>query len=169
MAGPADDGSISRVYSIAKIASLLVEMGLAPSSAVATEDVPATETAGSAKGTDAGGILVGVPPEKSGAGPMDKARVIKPGSAIIGMAVRRAEPVYPPAASSAGLAGSVLVEVIIDEHGYVITASAVSGDPLLKGSAVAAARGWLFKRTELDAAPVKVLGTLTFNFTLAPK
>jgi outer membrane biosynthesis protein TonB len=42
----------------------------------------------------------------------------------------------------------------------------VSGHPLLKEAAVAAARGWKFSPTLLTGTPVKVIGTITFNFNL---
>jgi len=62
--------------------------------------------------------------------------------------------------------GAVVVEIIIDEDGNVLIARAVNGHPLLKSSAEAAAMGWLFKPTTLNGAPVKVLGTITFNFMM---
>ena len=45
-------------------------------------------------------------------------------------------------------------------------ARAISGHPLLKDSAVAAAREWKFSQTKLQGVPVKVIGTLTFNYSL---
>jgi tetratricopeptide (TPR) repeat protein len=54
----------------------------------------------------------------------------------------------------------------LDEEGNVMAARAISGHPLLKDSAVAAATGWKFKPTTLSGVPVKVIGTITFNFTL---
>jgi protein TonB len=42
----------------------------------------------------------------------------------------------------------------------------VSGHPLLRDPAVNAARGWRFKPTLLSGQPVKVVGTITFNFSL---
>jgi protein TonB len=83
-----------------------------------------------------------------------------------GLATRRVEPTYPPLAKAARVMGSVVVEVTIDENGNVISASAVSGHPLLKDAAVAAARGWKFQPTKLSGQPVKVIGTITFNFQM---
>ncbi len=37
---------------------------------------------------------------------------------------------------------------------------------MLKDAAVAAARGWRLSPTLLQCVPVKVIGTITFNFTL---
>jgi protein TonB len=70
----------------------------------------------------------------------------------------------PPLARAARISGSVVVEVMIDEVGNVISARALSGHPLLKDAAVDAARQWQFAPTLLSGAAVKVIGTLTFNF-----
>jgi TonB family protein len=84
-----------------------------------------------------------------------------------GSAIRRVEPSYPPLAKAARVSGSVVVEVTVDEEGNVTAARAVSGHPLLKDSAVTAARQWTFNRTLLQGQSVKVIGTITFNFNLA--
>jgi TonB family protein len=76
------------------------------------------------------------------------------------------EPAYPPLAKAAQVSGAVVVEVTIDEEGNVIASRAISGHPLLKDASVAAARGWKFSQTKLQGEPVKVIGTITFNFTL---
>ncbi|HSO73526.1 MAG TPA: energy transducer TonB, partial [Blastocatellia bacterium] len=78
----------------------------------------------------------------------------------------RVEPTYPPLAKAARVSGSVVVEVTVDEAGGVISARAMSGHPLLKEAAVSAARGWRFSPTQLSGVPVKVIGTITFNFNL---
>jgi protein TonB len=48
--------------------------------------------------------------------------------------------------------------------GAVIAARAISGHPLLKDAAVDAARQWQFTPTSLSGVPVKVIGTLSFQF-----
>jgi protein TonB len=83
-----------------------------------------------------------------------------------GSATRRVEPTYPPLAKAARVNGSVVVEVTVDEAGNVISARALSGHPLLKDAAVNAAKGWKFSPTMLTGVPVKVIGTITFNFNL---
>jgi TonB family protein len=90
----------------------------------------------------------------------------KSGGVLQGSAIRRAQPFYPPLAKAARVSGNVVVEVTVDETGDVMAARAVSGHPLMKDCAVAAARAWKFKPTELSGTPVKVIGTITFNFTL---
>ena len=52
----------------------------------------------------------------------------------------------------------------VDEDGEVISAGAISGHRLLRDAAVSAARQWKFRPTQLSGVPVKVIGTLTFNF-----
>ena len=88
----------------------------------------------------------------------------KSGGVFQGSATNRVEPTYPPLAKAARVSGSVVVEVTVDEEGSVISARALSGHPLLKDAAVGAARGWKFKPTLLQGEPVKVIGTITFNF-----
>lgn len=92
--------------------------------------------------------------------------VYRSGGALTGSAIRRVEPSYPPMARAARVTGTVVVEVTIDEQGNVIAAKAISGPPLLKAAAVAAARGWKFTPTQLSGVPVKVKGTITFNFNM---
>ena len=62
--------------------------------------------------------------------------------------------------------GDVVVEVIVSETGDVMSARAVSGNPLLRDAAVKAAAGWRFTPTLLGGKPVKVIGTITFAFKL---
>lgn len=90
----------------------------------------------------------------------------KSGGVLQGTATRRVEPAYPPLAKAARVSGSVVVEVTVGEEGDVISARAISGHPLLKDSAVAAAREWSFEPTKLEGVPVKVIGTITFNYTV---
>lgn len=90
----------------------------------------------------------------------------KSGGVFQGSATKRVEPAYPPLAKAARVRGSVVVEVTADEEGNVFSVRAISGHPLLKDAAVAAARGWKFAPTTLSGVPVKVIGTITFNFSL---
>ena len=92
--------------------------------------------------------------------------VRKSGGVFQGSATRRVEPAYPPLAKAAKISGSVVVEVTLDEEGGLISARAISGHPLLKDAAIDAARGWKFSPTLLQGVPVKVIGTITFNFNL---
>lgn len=86
------------------------------------------------------------------------------GGVLNGKATSLPKPAYPPAAKAVGASGSVTVQVLIDESGNVVSASAVSGHPLLRQAAVSAARGAKFSPTKLSGQPVKVSGVITYNF-----
>jgi protein TonB len=81
-----------------------------------------------------------------------------------GKATSLPKPAYPPAARAVRASGAVSVQVLIDENGNVVSASAVSGHALLKAAAVQAARGAKFSPTKLSGQPVKVSGIITYNF-----
>lgn len=86
------------------------------------------------------------------------------GGILNGKAISLPKPVYPPVAKAAKASGTVVVQVIVDETGKVISAKAVSGHPLLQASAVQAAFQARFAPTLLSGKPVKVSGTITYNF-----
>lgn len=90
------------------------------------------------------------------------------GGVLNGKAISLPIPVYPEAARSARAYGVVSVEVTIDEQGRVIAARAVSGQSILYGSAVAAARRARFAPTKLSGQPVKVTGVINYRFNLEP-
>ena len=91
----------------------------------------------------------------------------KPVSAGVlnGKAISLPKPPYPPIAKQANASGTVVVQVLVDEEGNVVTARAVSGHPLLQAASVAAARGAKFSPTKLNGKPVKVSGVITYTFT----
>jgi protein TonB len=86
------------------------------------------------------------------------------GGVLNGKATSLPKPPYPPAARAVRASGAVSVQVLIDERGNVVSASAVSGHPLLRAAAVQAARSARFSPTQLSGQPVKVSGVITYNF-----
>jgi len=56
------------------------------------------------------------------------------------------------------------VQVTIDEQGNIVSASAVSGHPLLRQAAEQAARQAQFAPTLLEGVPVKITGVIVYNF-----
>ncbi|HWW76968.1 MAG TPA: TonB family protein [Pyrinomonadaceae bacterium] len=88
------------------------------------------------------------------------------GGILNGKAVSLPQPALPPIAKSARALGPVVVEVLVDEDGGVISAKAVSGHPLLQSAAVEAARQAKFSPTRLSGRPVQVSGFVTYNFAL---
>jgi len=91
------------------------------------------------------------------------------GGVLNGKAESLPAPAYPPAAKAVRAEGSVSVQVIIDETGTVISATAVSGHPLLRAASVAAAQAAKFQPTLLNGNPVRVSGVLTYNFVAPQK
>jgi TonB family protein len=86
------------------------------------------------------------------------------GGVLRSRAVHMVEAKRPAMAEAAGITGAVVVEVTVDKNGAVVTARAVSGHPLLRDAAVAAAREWRFEPRTSRAGPDRIIGTLTFNF-----
>ena len=128
---------------------------------------PNKENADDTQKTDEGNASgLEAKPADSGAGsdrkPGEKAPIN--GGILNGKALSLPQPPYPPIAQQANAAGTVLVQVVIDETGNVISAHATSGHPLLQSAAVAAARQAKFAPTSLMGEPVKVTGVLSYNF-----
>jgi TonB family protein len=83
-----------------------------------------------------------------------------------GIAITRVQPEYPLEARKSRVRGSVLVQVLVDQCGRVITAKALNGHVELVAAALRAAKKWRFSPVRLAGRPIKVIGTITFNFTL---
>lgn len=88
------------------------------------------------------------------------------GGILNGKALNLPLPEYPETAKKANVSGAVTVRIVIDEEGNVISARAISGHPLLRQSAVNAAKEAKFSPTRLNGESVKVSGLLVYNFTL---
>ncbi|HVE58751.1 MAG TPA: TonB family protein, partial [Pyrinomonadaceae bacterium] len=86
------------------------------------------------------------------------------GGVINGKAVNLVKPPYPAAAKAVRASGAVNIQVIIDESGNVISATAVSGHPLLRAAAEAAARNSKFVPTMMSGQAVKITGVIVYNF-----
>ena len=78
------------------------------------------------------------------------------------------KPDYSSAARLARAGGTVEVHVIVDEKGEVVTARSMSGHPLLKDAAEAAARKATFSRAKLSAEPGRVYGIINYDFGAPP-
>jgi protein TonB len=105
------------------------------------------------------------PPPPAPPKPEPKKTVVS-GGVLNGKAISKPQPAYPPIAKAARAQGTVTVQILVDESGRVVSASAVSGHPLLQQAAVAAARQARFSPTLLSGQPVKVSGVITYNFVL---
>lgn len=80
--------------------------------------------------------------------------------------VKKPLPQYPATARAARITGVVIVHVVVDEQGKVISIQSSSGPALLRLAAETAARETVLKPVEVEGKPVKISGTLTFEFKL---
>ncbi len=104
------------------------------------------------------------------------------GGVLNGKATSLPKPAYPADAKAAGLEGTVFVDVVIDETGKVISALAATdvrkiskgpgsepvevppADPILREAAEKAALEATFSPTQLSGKPVKISGSIIYNF-----
>ena len=96
--------------------------------------------------------------------------ILKPisGGVLNGTALSLPSPVYPDAAKRMRTSGTVVVDVVLDETGRVVSATASSGPPMLRDAAVQAALKARFSPTKLSGQPVKVSGNINYKFALVP-
>jgi TonB family protein len=85
---------------------------------------------------------------------------------VNGKATNLPKPLYTAIAKAAHAYGTVTIQVLIDEHGKVISAQPISGNPLLLRESVQAAYQARFTPTLLSNQPVKVSGVITYNFVM---
>src|SRR6266404_4495897 len=76
------------------------------------------------------------------------------------------QPEYPPVAMQAHIRGAVVVNAVIDEHGNVVGARAVSGHPFLVPAALKAVLQWKYEPTLLNGTPIAVEMEVTVHFNL---
>ena len=95
--------------------------------------------------------------------------LLKPisGGVLNGTAISLPPPYYPDHARRLRMAGMVVVEVVVDETGKVISANATSGPSALRDVAIQAALKARFSPTKLSGQPVKVSGIINYKFALA--
>jgi TonB family protein len=86
------------------------------------------------------------------------------GGVLNSKAIALPKPVFPEEARRAKASGRVTVQVVVDEQGKVISATATDGPPSLRAAAEAAARGATFAPLVVGGITVKVAGTLTYDF-----
>lgn len=155
------------------------DVGKAPINAAKLPKLPANQpgaAAAAAIGVMRGGVVFGDEGEeidaasivKIDAEPPARQNSLRPisGGVLNGTALSLPKPAYPEAARRVRASGAVTVDVVVDEKGKVISAKAVSGQPLLHQAAVSAARQARFTPAMLSDRPVRVSGTITYNFAL---
>jgi TonB family protein len=104
-----------------------------------------------------------------GHGTRPKKRHTIAGGVLNAKAISKPMPPYPPIAKRTKLSGFVVVRVLVDEEGNVISAKALTGHRLLRKAAVKAAYQAKFEPTTLSGQPVRVSGVLTYDFESGEK
>jgi protein TonB len=109
-------------------------------------------------------VLDSEPPPAPGPKPL-----LKPvsGGVLNGTAINLPAPLYPETAKRMRVSGVVVVDVVVDETGKVISAEASSGPSTLRDAAVQAALRARFSPTKLSGQPVKVSGVINYKFSLS--
>jgi periplasmic protein TonB len=126
--------------------------------------VPGGQLGGSLGGVIGGtGTSVPVPPP-----PSPSARhIVRVGSGIKApRQIYSVQPEYPPLAKQTHISGTVVVTAVLDEHGNVVGARALSGHPLLIPAALKAVLQWKYEPTLLNGTPVAVEMEVTVHFSL---
>lgn len=91
-------------------------------------------------------------------------QLISTGS-LSGRETKRVTPLYPAAAKTHSVSGTVRVFAIIDENGKIWVTNS-EGPTLLRQAAEDAARGWTFPPSTFGGKPVRLAGYLDFDFKL---
>ncbi|MBK9215397.1 MAG: energy transducer TonB [Chloracidobacterium sp.] len=135
------------------------------------------DTTGTGTGPSGGGLTPSstvaetkpdpIPPPPPVRSPTPARKLVQSKGVVNGLATSLPRPHYPPAAKAMRAEGAVSVKVLIDEAGRVVSANAVNGHPLLRDAAESAARDARFTPTMLSDVPVKVSGTIVYNFSLS--
>jgi periplasmic protein TonB len=156
----------------------LVAPKVIPKAVVVISDAPppslssAGGTIGGVAGGEIGGVLGGVlsasaapPPPPPPAAPVQQ--LVRVGGDVKApRLLSQIQPVYPPIARTARVEGDVIVDAVIDEHGNVVKAHALSGPPLLLASALSAVERWKYAPTYLNGVPVSIAMNVTVQFHL---
>jgi TonB family protein len=86
------------------------------------------------------------------------------GRVVNGKLLTAPQPGYPAEAKKGKIAGAVTVLITISEEGRVLDACAVDGPPVFAAFAEDAAMRALYTPTTLAGSPVKVRGSIVYNF-----
>ena len=112
----------------------------------------------------AGGALLAPPPPPPS---VKTPRVVRVGGAVKPPRLLFAPPPqYSQIALIAQAQGTVVIDAIIDEHGNLVQAHAISGNPLLIPLALAAVLQWKYEPTYLDGGPVSISMHVLVGFAL---
>jgi len=78
--------------------------------------------------------------------------------------IHKVNPVYPEQAQKIRLSGNVMLEVTVNEDGFVSDVRVISGHPLLREAAIEAVKQWQYRPTLLNGKAVPIIATITVVF-----
>ncbi len=78
--------------------------------------------------------------------------------------MRKTAPVYPEAAKSAGIKGTVRFRVVVGRDGTVTSLQLIDGHPLLVAAALHAVETWTYTPVILNDNPVEIITEVTVTF-----
>jgi len=119
-------------------------------------------------GSGTGGVRVNIPDEPPPAATPSPVvpKVLKISELINSRALILPKPPYPSLAKQIRLQGTVVIQVLIDESGKVVSAKPVSGHPMLIPESQKAAMQARFSPTTINGVAVKVSGMISYNFQI---
>jgi protein TonB len=108
-------------------------------------------------------------PDASGNKPPEAAMssiepVVLPESAARDLLAQPVDPVYPDAAKTSGLRGSVVLQVLIGRDGAVQDAKFLQGSLVFARAAIDAVKQWHFKPYSMNGRAVSVQSVVTLKF-----
>ena len=89
---------------------------------------------------------------------------IRTTTATPALPITKVQPIYPELAKRMKVTGTVRVAIVVDTTGKVISAKAVDGATVLRGSAELAVKQWRFRPATMNGAPVTGTGTVSVVF-----
>jgi TonB family protein len=80
--------------------------------------------------------------------------------------VQMTEPVYPPIARAARIQGDVVIEIVIDTDGEVVSEKFLSGPLMLEQAALDAVKKWRFNPFQANGTATRTTAKLTIPFLI---
>jgi periplasmic protein TonB len=84
----------------------------------------------------------------------------------VGLLIKSTPPVYPQIAKAARVAGTVVLAASISKTGAIENLRVVSGQPMLRQSALDAVRTWRYKPYKVNNQPAEIETTINVVFSL---
>ncbi len=83
-----------------------------------------------------------------------------------GSLIKRVNPAYPQLARSAGIRGTVDLQIHVNPEGVVDKVRVVSGQPMLANAATEAVKQWRYDPAKINGKPVEMETTVRLNFDI---